>query len=474
MHADSLMAFRRATTPPRASENQSALSPASSSRIALKFDGRVYRTLDKSRPGLHYSPSGDFFGQPDEEVGEIERERGESRRKAVEREMLLESGRRGGVGKGLGEDGRRTPTKKVHPPDVDVDSAPLVLRQERPKLVPLGLPFNATKRPLISKLPEVLDRLLHLHASLESALFAHLAEAGSSLAASTSAPNNHGVSQIRIPRLIDFNKLKRLIESGGRNFVEKDLAELCWVWEGCGLGKGGAEDELEVTGLEGEGLEEDESGGMGFIISKTRTGSSNKYVATYALGISISIKSNPQLPSMELLPLSSPGNTPSSPVRPASRKVPESPGSARRGREGMSVVALWSQGSEARRTEFGTRLRTWSQAVGQPYPSPPPSSHKGKSKPTQSAPIPFQLPPIPRAVLPVLNPAIVCVAGTSSPSPKKKKNGIYGGEPEGIKVVGKSGQVEVLLEGKTAGPIEGKAVDRRKAMEERVSLLISA
>lgn len=239
------------------------------------------------------------------------------------------------------------------------------------------------------------------------------------------------------------------------------------------MGTGGTEDGLEITGLEGEGLEEEEAGGMGFIISKTRTGSSNKYVATYALGISIFIKSNPQLPPMELLPLSSPGGIPSSPVRSSSRKVSESPGSVRRGREGMSVVALWSQGSEGRRTEFASRLRAWSKQVGQPYPSPPPSKHKSKSKAstTESQPISLQLPPIPRATLPILNPAIVCVPGTSSPSPKKKSNGIYGGEPEGIKVVGQSGQIEALLEGKTGGVIEGKAVDRRKAMEERVSRL---
>lgn len=354
-----------------------------------------------------YSRSGNFFGEPDEEVGDAELARQDQKRKILEDRMRVSTGKK--RVRGSGEDGAEeeedlwihprsigstssssrivtTPSKRTVPSRTAVVQPRFLPRQSTSSsssapLPPphLGLPFSTINTSLSAfssifsssncpPLPSPLSDLLSLHTALESALLFHLANEGSAVASSTSRVNEKGETEMRILNVIDLGELGRKIGSGGRRFGERELGELCWVWEGCGFGEEEDEredDEDEELNVEKERItsfanpgEEETGGGMGFLVSRTRTRctSSHNIITTYGLGISVRIKTNPQLPKFELLaPPGSPSRSPSrSPIR-----APQSPGSIGKGREGMSVVALWSQGNEARRAEFARRLRQW-------------------------------------------------------------------------------------------------------------------
>ena len=454
--------------------------------------------------GVSYSPGGDFFGEPDEEVGEVEREQREQRRREVELDMRRQGGKRvrresSGCDDDLFVQAPRgvapssklsTPTKaRVPPRSYDETRAPpAILAGQRASPPPLGLPFlprsnalsSSPSIPATAPLPPPLADLLALHTALESVLLFHLANEGSRVASSTSNTNAAGEATIRLPNLIDLPDLSRKIESSGRRFGEKEFAKLVWVWEGCGVGEG-EEEELEIRS---EGATKD-AGGLDFIVSRTRCGTANAIVSTYGIGISVTIKTNPQLPKYELV------GPPSSPSRNSEKKVaPPSPTSLRRGREGMSVVALWSQGNDLRREEFGRRLREWARRCAEDEVSlffgltatvidtRPQNDDVSSSKfvprkrPNHMISSPaFVLPEIPRATLPSLSPSIPSVAGTASPSPKKKgPSDVFG---PAIAIAGPNGTLAMLVEGQKAPPTGGVVKDRKQAMLERVSFLHS-
>lgn len=351
------------STPPR-----STTSPNSSPRLAIRFGGKVYRSLDTTLNS--YSSDGNFFGEPDEEVGDVELEEQDTRRKEMGQKMRIEAGKKRTRRDSDEEDlwihppsvgsSSSTPQKRSVPPRTEPPTSRVLPRSTINSPPPqLGLPFstiNASRAAFASvfssasPLPSSLADLVSIFTALESALLFHLANEGSSVASSTSRTNAAGEATIRIPNVIDLPDLGKKMESGGRRFGEKELSKLLWVWEGCGAGdESWDEDELNVE-MQGK-----ESGGMGFIVSRTRCGSANSIVNTYGIGISVGIKTNPQLPKFELL--APPGSPTRSPKRAAQN--PASPSSIGRGRDGMSVVALWSQGNEARREEFTRRLRDW-------------------------------------------------------------------------------------------------------------------
>lgn len=323
-----------------------------------------------------YSPLADFLGEPEEEVGEANRERGEKRRLEIQREMSKVKRPRFHYQEGSGSTTKPVASRSSssikhlfqhaaplsHPPSPDRHYTP-------PSSPSLGLPFSAfapgakmtatssnpTTIPSPHQLPPSLSNLLKLHIILEGALLIHLANEGSAVASSTSKLNSAGQAVLRIPNLINLPDLRKKIESGGRSFGEKELAKLVWVWEGCGQKEGTDEDTIESE--DELRLDTGESGGMGFIVTRTRASTATGIVSTFGIGISVAIKQNPQLPQFEIIaPPSSPSRSPKSPCQ---RSTPASPVSIGRGREGMSVVALWSQGQEARRGEFAARLREW-------------------------------------------------------------------------------------------------------------------
>ena len=242
------------------------------------------------------------------------------------------------------------------------------------------------------------------------------------------------------------------------SFSERELARLVWVWEGCGQGEGSrpstpVDDDDELS------FERSEAGGMGFVITKTRTGSARAIVNTHGIGISVAVRANPQLPAFELLPPRSPGSS-----KALGKKVaPPSPGSVGRGREGMSVVALWNQGQDGRREEFASRLRVWFDRC----------TKLGVVRlvhfllETRSSPIAFaqDFSEIPQASLPPLAAAIAIVPGTTSPKKKVPISDVFG---PAIPIALPNGAVGVLVPAKAAPKGTGTAEERRQAMVARV------
>lgn len=233
----------------------------------------------------------------------------------------------------------------------------------------LGLPFafqtSSPRTSTATPLPAPLASLLSLHSALERALIIHLSTAGSTIASSISDVDSaSNEAKVKMANLIDLPTLTRMLESSGKRFGENELRRLVWVWQGAGgLSRGDTADELGgsprgrntvVLGRDGE----DEVGGMGFVVSRARVASTSSSAGprvsqTYGLGISVSLRTNPQLPKLELV-------SPSSGKR-RSIAAPPSPSSVGKGRDGMSIVALWTQGKEQRRKEVERRLRRWAE-----------------------------------------------------------------------------------------------------------------
>lgn len=348
----------------------------------------MYRTLDKSAQGVSYSPDANFLGEPDEAVVDLERERAERRRHDLERKMLRESmspekvlasKRRKVV---LDEssddesptrsrskrrdDALSTPTKQLLPAISTV--APRVRPSSSSALTPpraLKQPFafHSPTKPAspglaaAATLPAPISALLALHAALETALIMHLGMSGSFVASSSTVFDDSGRATVRIPNLITLAELGKMVRSsGGRECGQKELEQLVWAWTGCGMS-----DELSASDDEDDDCVhvvengEDEVGGLGFIVARTRIGRGNNIVWTHGLGIAVKIKANPQLPKFELVP-HSPKKVRE---REAQSSPPSSPSSIGKGRDGMNVVALWSQGKEARRKELTRRLKAW-------------------------------------------------------------------------------------------------------------------
>lgn len=332
----------------------------------------MYRTLDTQMDGVTYSSSGDFFGEPDEEVGDIERERADEKRRELQKRMLAEQSSPDAKGKGKrradfledglemeGKRGRRIGAEHLATPVKQQLSASLH-RQRSPSPPPapprLAAPFafreptsTASSGPLVP-LPKPLTELLDLQSAIESALIMHLSTSGSSVASTSTDFDQDGRATVRIPNLIELAELSRMARSGGQQLGDKELERLVWAWEGCGEALEEEEDDLRVVrGGDGDGVGE-EVGGLGFLVSRKRVGKANNIQTTHGIGISVNIKSNPQLPKFELLP-----HSPSQ----KDKVTPPSPSSVGRGREGMNVVALWTQGKAARREELTRRLRAW-------------------------------------------------------------------------------------------------------------------
>jgi hypothetical protein len=251
-----------------------------------------------------------------------------------------------------------TPTKRATRPPRSLSPPParIVLARQRPSPPNLGLPFSLepTSPSKSTHLPPALADLVTLHAALEGALIMHLGTAGWAVASSAATDfDEAGRATVRIPNLIDLQELGKMVRSGAQQFGEKELARLVWAWEGCGIGEEGEDAEEEDLKVEMRG--EDEAGGLGFIVSKTRIGKGHNIQNIYGIGIAVTLKSNPQLPKLELV-------APSSPSRKDDKQAaiaPPSPSSIGKGREGMNVVALWTQGKDARREELVRRLRAW-------------------------------------------------------------------------------------------------------------------
>ncbi|GAA5983416.1 hypothetical protein JCM10908_000279 [Rhodotorula pacifica] len=365
---------------------------------------------------------------------------------------------------------------------------------------PLGLPFafqseSSPRRSPVRPLPPHLASLLSLHAAVERTLILHLSTAGSTIASTVSDTNTTedgaATATVRMTNLIDLSTLGKMLESTGKRFTETELRRLVWVWQGAGgssaspLGSpkrrrevDGTSAAMTMTGSIVLGRDsKDEVGGMGFLVTRARTASSGsaassngssslfnasgaRVSSTYGLGIAVSVRSNPQLPKLELV---SPGRTSSSFV------APPSPSSLGKGRDGMSIVALWTQGKEQRQKEVERRLRAWADKQVKTEPDVEPDVF-GSSP---------AVPTIPLAALPLLSPAVAAIPSTTTPSPRKANTAtdILSGNPsssrtgpstDALPVVSPQKFVETLLAGKPLKSKAGKAAERERALRARI------
>lgn len=438
-----------------------------------------------------------LLSEPVETVEDLERSRREEKRKAVElamkRERLATSS---SPSKGKGrlldfdssdDDGEvkitASPTKAARTPTrLSPTKRRPVTPPPRPTLLPdlstspspsLGLPFGFPAPPELppptsGSLAPSLAHLLSLHTALERALILHLSTHGSSIASTVSSVDNASSSAfVRMTNLIDLPTMSRMLEASGKRFTENELRKLCWVWEGCGS-RDGEEDaeELHVQG--------NEAGGMGFLITRARLAKLGKVSSTYGLGISVGVKANPQLPKFELL-------SPSSPKQQGATRLPPSPNSIGKGRDGMSIVALWTQGKEERRREFERRLKRWARNGGRDIIESELLNRTDHAEDLRWATSTNShlLRHVPIADLPPLDFAVTAVASSSTPSPKKPFSGSTlltspstprnaSANEVPLPVVSPKDFVKALLDGRPVKTKSGSTSDRDKARRDRV------
>lgn len=187
--------------------------------------------------------------------------------------------------------------------------------------------------PLTIDLPVNYQNMLSLHSAFERAIMLYISTEGkaglmaSAVAhASQQASSTSTSYKVEIPNLAPYTALKSVVErASGLAFGEKQLSQLLWVWQR-------ASDARLKRG-------DNTARGLGFILSRMTDASKStgRKTTTWGVGIELEIKRHAPEPSMELLGASA------NPTR--HRRVPSGGGA----RDGMSVVALWSQGSESRK-----------------------------------------------------------------------------------------------------------------------------
>ncbi|GEM09785.1 hypothetical protein Rt10032_c09g3802 [Rhodotorula toruloides] len=495
-------------TPPASSRRRTASTGASSTstptpaspKVLVKLNGRVYRPRPPDDLRTKAEHEADMLlSEPNETVEDLETERREKRRKELEVEMQRERMREvrespSNRGKGRGRmfvyDSDDDDLDIAYPKKTKAPAFSLAtptksprLANDRPVTPPprpsnklplspspsLGLPFafqtSSPRASTANPLPAPLASLLSLHSSIERALIMHLSTAGSIIASSISDVDSaSNEAKVKMANLIDLPTLTRMLESSGKRFGENDLRRLVWVWQGAGgLARGDAAEEAGgspkgrntvVLGRDGE----DEVGGMGFVVSRARVVSTSSSAGprvsqTYGLGIYVSLRTNPQLPKLELV-------SPSSGKR-RGTVAPPSPSSVGKGRDGMSIVALWTQGKEQRRKEVERRLRRWAerQVKTEEVDEDEPDSIRFASTPNS----------VPLAALPLLTPAVPAIPSTTTASPKKPTAAsIAAPSQTRLPVVSPANFVDTLLTGKPVKAKGGSVADRDRARWERI------
>ncbi|GAA5874704.1 hypothetical protein JCM16303_002958 [Sporobolomyces ruberrimus] len=505
-------------TPPSSTSRQRTVSspstssplkgPPKSPRVLVTLGGRVYRppTEDEKEVLTKAEIEANLLlNEPVETVEDLQRSRREEKRKAVELEMKRErianaspkSTPTKGKGRLLEFDSddeqdrvacpptkaartpmKRSPTKRrpvTPPPRRDLLGE--LATSPSPSLgQPFGFPHATSSTALYSSshaLPPSLAHLLSLHTALERALILHLSTHGSSIASTvTSVHPTSSAACVRMTNLIDLPTMTRMVEASGKRFTENELRKLVWVWRGCGS-RDGEEEEEELQ------IQDNETGGMGFLITRSRLAKLGKVSMTYGLGISVGVKANPQLPKFELLPPSSPKRSGGGGA--SGMRMPPSPSSIGKGRDGMSIVALWTQGKEERRKEFERRLKRWARKEGKEMVESEvlnQGDQAGEELRWATSSVSHLLRQVPTAELPPLDYAVPAIASTSTPSPRKPSNPFSSSSPstprssnsasDDLPVVSPKDFVKALLGGRPVKTKSGTTSDRDKARRERI------
>lgn len=329
------------STPPHTSTGLESGTSSPSSRLKLNFNGRVYRAGDDAKQAklLQGLQPGQLLGQPDELT--IDAAYTAADQAAAHKNDLKDISRY--------DHGLLAPSPAIEPissspagpslqqqdSDSDLEIGPASTGS--PFVSPFSSPSRPRKRkvsqhPLDVDLPQSYQTLLSLHSALERALMLHISTEGkagliaSAVAHASSQSTNSTSYKVEIPNLAPYTTIRGTVERGcGFQFGHKQLSQLLWVWQ--------AASDVRIRRAA-----EDKARGLGFIVSKmnapTKTGGRT---ATWGLGIELEIKRHVQEPALEL------GGASASPRKPHPHV------SQSGARDGMSVVALWSQGADSRK-----------------------------------------------------------------------------------------------------------------------------
>lgn len=187
----------------------------------------------------------------------------------------------------------------------------------------IDLSIDSDLDPSSVPLPDHLTALLNLYSALEKALILHLGVEGAKAACAVSAQprTDDDTISYRLENLITFSALRPLVEhSASKTFTASSFAQLVSIWQA------GDED------------------AMGYLITKTkeRCRKTGRTLSVWALGLQLVVKQNVPVTSRSLV------NTPS--------KNATTPTKTPKARDGMNLIALWSQASEPRKAEVRERL----------------------------------------------------------------------------------------------------------------------
>lgn len=207
-----------------------------------------------------------------------------------------------------GSSATRTPSKRTRTQSIDLSVASDV-------------------DPLTVPLPDHLAALYALHGAVEKALVVHLAmdgtKAATAIASASDASIDGDTYRVQLPGLISYPTLRPIVERGAsRSFGPDAFAQLVTIWQA------------------------GDADGMGFLVStmRERDRASNRASVVWSLGLELVVRHHAPIASRSLV------NAPSSPPQASPSKFGGST------RDGMSLIALWSQSADARRTEVRRRL----------------------------------------------------------------------------------------------------------------------
>lgn len=322
-------------------------SPSSSPKIKLHFAGRVYRTPDESvsPKKLKYAPGPELLGAPDElRIDEAYGALSKQQSSLLASPTLRPS---------RPKDTLQIPSTSSNAlSDSDLEIEPAKSPFKTPtKASPISKSSLSSRQynlnALNAPLPESYQILLNLHTAFERALMLHLTTEGKggriASAVSGSSSDFSKTHRIRLENLATYNQLRSMVERGsGRRFGQAEFAQLLWLWNAADTVKPVLDDpfiESPSTAAPASSL--------GFLVTKTveLSKSSGKRVNGWGIGIELDLKRNSEASERSLAIQNSP----------SSRKQ-SSPSKMAGKREGMSVVALWSQGAEERKNEIRLRL----------------------------------------------------------------------------------------------------------------------
>lgn len=185
-------------------------------------------------------------------------------------------------------------------------------------------------------LPKSYENLLNLQVALERALMLYLSTEGRAgqVASAVSTAAKHAVLRgeetysVKLHNLASLVNLRSIVErASGRRFGEKELAQLLWLWQ-----------QKSRTGVRNE---------FGLVVTRMseRSGVNATKTTSYGIGLELTLKRN-----------SAAANQSTIEIVGCSINKQTSSGASTTHRDGMSVVATWSQGSEHRKLEMRKRM----------------------------------------------------------------------------------------------------------------------